>query len=297
MSVTVDSGSTITAVTVGGTACTAQDDGTYFCESGDMTYFITLSGGSTSYSYTCEEYFGASDTGYDGFVSLLSSLSDGCTIVLSPYLTSEQLEYFADALTASLLSKVTVDMSYMTITTISDKTFYQCKNLTSITIPDSVTAIDTYVFAYCSSLTSVTIGDSVTSIKSMAFYYCTSLTSVTIPDSVTSLGTSVFNGCTSLVTAVVGDGVEEIPWTTFYGCTSLKTVTIGSAVTTISAYSSSLSNSYGGAFGNCSALETVYYNGTTSDWGDISISSTSEETGNYYLTQATIICTDGTYTY
>ena len=70
--------------------------------------------------------------------------------------------------------------------------FEGCTNLTSITIPDSVTSIGSYAFSGCSGLTSVTIGSGVTSIGQEAFYACSDLTSVTIPDSVTSIGGSAF---------------------------------------------------------------------------------------------------------
>ncbi|MBQ9084209.1 MAG: leucine-rich repeat domain-containing protein [Clostridia bacterium] len=59
-----------------------------------------------------------------------------------------------------------------------DYAFRNCYNLTSVTIPDSVTSIGSYAFYDCDSLTSVTIPDSVTSIGRYAFYYCDSLTSI-----------------------------------------------------------------------------------------------------------------------
>ena len=110
---------------------------------------------------------------------------------------------------------------------IRNQVFNSCSNLTSITIPDSVTEIEYDAFTGCSSLksfkgkyassngrclikegeliafapaglTSYTIYDSVTSIGERAFNSCTSLTSVTIPDSVTTIGEEAFYECYNL---------------------------------------------------------------------------------------------------
>jgi hypothetical protein len=62
---------------------------------------------------------------------------------------------------------------------ISNTAFAECKGLTSITIPNSVTSIGYYAFRYCSGLTSCTIGSGVTSIGDSAFYNCNNLTSIT----------------------------------------------------------------------------------------------------------------------
>ena len=74
------------------------------------------------------------------------------------------------------------------------------RNLTSVTIPDSVTSIWWCAFEDCSGLTSVTIGNSVTSIESSAFSDCSGLTSITIPNSVTRIGYYVFGNCRGLTT-------------------------------------------------------------------------------------------------
>lgn len=55
------------------------------------------------------------------------------------------------------------------MTKIGASAFWGCKNLTSITIPDSVTSIEDKAFYWCSNLTSVTIGNGVTSIGGLRF--------------------------------------------------------------------------------------------------------------------------------
>ncbi|MFL2480011.1 MAG: leucine-rich repeat domain-containing protein [Verrucomicrobiales bacterium] len=66
--------------------------------------------------------------------------------------------------------------------------------------------MESYAFARCSNLTSITIPDSVTSIGSSAFERCSNLTSITIPDGVTSIGGSAFSECSKLNTVTfLGD--------------------------------------------------------------------------------------------
>ena len=111
-----------------------------------------------------------------------------------------------------------------TVTSIGDDAFYDCRSLTSITIPDGVTSIGERAFYDCRSLASITIPDGVTSIRENAFYACSSLTSITIPDSVTSIGGSAFGFCTHLTSITIGNGVTSIgDWA--FGFTSLTAVT------------------------------------------------------------------------
>ena len=81
-------------------------------------------------------------------------------------------------------------------------------------------------FYNCSDLTSVTIGDSVTSIGDKAFYKCTRLTSVTIPDSVETLGEYAFANCSKLSELTLGNSIKLIGNCAFYDCTSLIAITV-----------------------------------------------------------------------
>ena len=89
-------------------------------------------------------------------------------------------------------------ISGLLVTGIKEDAFSGCTNLTSVTIPDSVSSIGDSAFEGCSNLTSVTMGTGVTSIGEAVFLGCSRLTSLTIPNNITTIGWSAFEGCSSL---------------------------------------------------------------------------------------------------
>ena len=107
------------------------------------------------------------------------------------------------------------------VTSIGECAFLSCKDLTSVTIPNSVTSIGESAFDGCSSLTSITIPNSVTSIGSQAFHR-SGLTSVIIPNSVTSIERSTFNHCSSLISITIPNSVTSFGLGAFCNCGGLK---------------------------------------------------------------------------
>lgn len=79
-----------------------------------------------------------------------------------------------------------------------ENAFTNCKNLTNVTLPDSLITIGAGAFYNCPELKSVTIPGDVTTIGQSAFYNCRSLNSVIIPNKITSIKNWTFEGCTSL---------------------------------------------------------------------------------------------------
>ena len=73
------------------------------------------------------------------------------------------------------------------ITVIGNSAFSMKGNITSVTMPNSVTTIEDYAFARSQRLTSVSLPASITTIGVQAFYGCSALTTVTIPSSVTRI--------------------------------------------------------------------------------------------------------------
>ena len=67
---------------------------------------------------------------------------------------------------------VTYDDKECNVIAIGERAFYGSSDLTSITIPNSVTSIGEKSFTDCSGLTSITFPNSVTSIGYATFGYC-----------------------------------------------------------------------------------------------------------------------------
>ena len=119
-----------------------------------------------------------------------------------------------------------------TVTFIPAYAFYNCTGLTSVTLSDSVTEVGEYAFNGCpienaiipaiacravnnSALKTVTI-TSGNEIGENAFLNCTRLSSITIPESVTNIGKKAFNGCTSLTGITLPYSVTNIAESAFY---------------------------------------------------------------------------------
>ena len=147
----------------------------------------------------------------------------------------------------SIPSKIQYGKYTYDVDAIGGYAFSSCSNLTSITIPNSVTGIGDYAFYGCSGLTSITIPNSVTSIGGWAFWGCKGLTSITIPNSVTSIGKHAFCDCDGLTSITIPNSVTSIRWEAFKYCSGLTSITIPNSVTSIGSQ----------AFWGCDALKSI----------------------------------------
>lgn len=143
------------------------------------------------------------------------------------------------------LTSVTMPKS---LRSIGKNAFYECSNLASVIIPNGLTSIGKLAFTNCSNLASVTIPNSVNTISDYAFQGCISLSKVTLPASLSNMGIQVFDGCTGLKEVVISEGASTIGGSAFRKCENLSTVTIPSSLTRIGST----------AFEGCTGLTAVH---------------------------------------
>ena len=213
---------------------------------------------------------------FDGNVTLIgfcafASCYDLSTVTIPDSVTTIGDNAFDSCIA---LSSITIPDSVITI---GNYAFIECQ-ASSITIPDSVTTIGKNAFNKCEELSSVTLGSGVTSIEFKAFAGC-GISSITIPDSVTTIGDDAFGSCEALSSVTIPDSVTTIGGGAFSFCRALSSITIPDSVTTIG----------DGAFGYCTSLSTINYEGTMSQWNNITIGNDWNDN-----VPATVVhCTDG----
>lgn len=172
------------------------------------------------------------------------------------------------------------------VTSVGKYAFYNCENLTSVSLPESVTTINGGgvtggaagtnglsfgAFRDCKKLTEINFPSKLQSIGIAAFRGCTSLKKVVLPDSVTSLGAGAFVGCEGLTEVTIGAGLTELSIECFYNCTKLAKVDWGPSLKKVSEWS--FFNTYfkeisfpeqiteigARAFANCYFLTNAYF--------------------------------------
>ena len=152
------------------------------------------------------------------------------------YLTSVQFHSGITSIAQGTFSKCTnlviPDLNFPNLTNLGSYAFQETK-VQTISDLGSVTSIPEYCFEKCAQLTSVTIPNTVTSIGNNVFYRCTNLT---IPDlnlpNLATLGTRAFNGTKIQTISSLGN-ITSIGANCFEDCSQLSSVTIPDTVTII----------------------------------------------------------------
>ena len=176
-------------------------------------------------------------------------------------------------------------------------------NITSVSIPDSLSQLCTMAFYACDGLKEIKLGknneffsmkygvlfnrdyselilypggregaeytvpDGVTTISAAAFAACFNLAKIALPGSLTEIENGAFYECTNLLEIDIPDSVTELGQGAFANCYKLRSAAVSSQVKII----------FSGTFGACESLERVIFKGNPDKiceyafWGDSNI--------------------------
>lgn len=143
------------------------------------------------------------------------------------------------------LTSVTFEGNKSSLQKIGGSAFYICSNLTTFTIPSTLTSIGDLAF-YRSGITEAILPEGMATVGT-AFKECANLKTVVIPSTVTAMSSEAFSKCTSLESVYIAGNLKNIPSKAFYNCTSLKTLTLEEGIETIGSE----------AFYGCANLESL----------------------------------------
>ena len=195
-----------------------------------------------------------------------------CTVLENVVIPESVKTIGGSSFQGSGLTNITIPSS---ITSLQGRAFRSCANLTEVILKadvyNSYTTSDYAPFWECTNITSFTIGDSVTYLPKNMLLGCSGLTSMTIPESVKQIDYRAFSGCGrvteltlqgnlddvayiysafssfNLKTVKFGESVTSLPGLAFYKCGSLENISIPNTITNIGT----------SAFKDCTALTSI----------------------------------------
>ena len=133
------------------------------------------------------------------------------------------------------------------VTDIDSSAFANCRDLTNIKLPASLTTIGHEAFAGCRGLGNIHLPPSLREVKMAAFLNCSALAFISWPASVVEVPRNCFVACKGLRQIELPEGVTAIRQDAFCDCASLTDISLPASLVSIDR----------GAFYKCTSLRTI----------------------------------------
>ncbi len=124
---------------------------------------------------------------------------------------------------------------------------FRGKDVTRVSIPESVEEIGFDAFRDCRQLIEVKLPKGLRTLEHSAFADCLLLAAISIPEGVKIIDYATFLGCRSLASVELSKGIEQLGTQAFAGCSALTEIDIPEGLVTIGI----------SAFGYCAGLREI----------------------------------------
>ena len=127
----------------------------------------------------------------------------------------------------SMTGLTSLDWSQITVGTLGDGVFAQCKQLAEVNLPAELEVLPEAIFHGCKALTSIDLSSlPLTRIEPRAFYQCSSLQGLELPSTLVEIGDQAFADMTALASIELPAGITTIGAQAFAGCQTLQSITL-----------------------------------------------------------------------
>lgn len=151
------------------------------------------------------------------------NIEDGTAIVTSEYEGgSTSRSYSGDIV---IPESVSINGRSLRVTAVWHHTFWDCDELKSVTLPETIMSIGYEAFSECDMLETVNIPSNIKSVGEEAFYNCKNLAINAIPESIEEIGDRAFGGCSGFTSLNFPNNIS-IGNGAFSGCRDLEQITV-----------------------------------------------------------------------
>ncbi|MDD5993765.1 MAG: leucine-rich repeat domain-containing protein, partial [Clostridiales bacterium] len=149
-----------------------------------------------------------------------------------------------------LTNLVEADLSENSVLKLTSSSFYRCKKMQKVSLPETLTTIEHGAFLSCMSLKEITLPPNLKSMGQQVFRECSSLEKIVIPKSITCVDDGSFYKCTSLKEIELPEGITNIDYFAFNE-TAISEIELPNSLEYIDSE----------AFSACSNLKNIYFRG------------------------------------
>lgn len=202
----------------------------------------------------------------DGYYNLDKSTGTAALTYLEFYSTANAKAYVGDVVIPATFE---FEGTTYTVTSVDSRTFYECRELTSLELPAPIVEIRNNAFFNCTNLKSIKLPEQLATLEYSSFQGCSALEYIELPSSLLTInnatftdcsslrevkftrqrtiGPNAFRDCVSLADLEFPQTLAKIDHHAFAGCTSLTSIVVPDGVTDILT----------SAFQGCTGIERV----------------------------------------